>query len=68
MIAILPNTHFAFRYAKQLGIAPDGTVNAIVGTSPNVLVENSPNFVLPDNPQVAKKDPVINRAIGLALQ
>lgn len=67
MIAILPNTHFAVRYAKQLGLAPDGTINATHGTQPDVLVANPPNFTLPTDVNLAKNDPVIQRAVGLAL-
>lgn len=67
MITILPNTHFAVRYAKQLGLAPDGTINAIVGTQPDILVANPPNFTLPTDVNVAKNDPVIQHAVQLAL-
>lgn len=65
MIMLLPNTHFAVRYAKQLGVAPNGTINAIAGTQPDIIVANSPDFTLPTDAKSAKDDPVIQKVVGL---
>lgn len=58
MIVVLPNTHFAVRYAKQLWIAPNWSINTISGTKPDILIKDTIKS-LPKN----KKEALNNEAI-----
>lgn len=67
MIAVLPNTNYAMRFTKQLGLDPEGNMNAFYPTTPHyhIHISHADTNNAPPTPATLLSDPVIQKVMAL---